>query len=301
MQPYKKKPKLFSEQVEKLKEHGLNVPDSIHAEFYLSQINYYRFSAYCLPFEKDHASHQFKENTYFDDILNLYVFDREFRLLLLDAIERIEVSLRTQMAYHLSHIHGTAHPHLKPELFLDNSKYNTSIAKLSYEVKSSREKFIEHLNDKYEETLPPIWAVVEVMTMGQLSNWYSNIKTRSDRNKIASIYNVDEVILSSFGKHLSKVRNYCAHHARLWNRDFTFTIKIPKKGEEILVDSFYSADRNSRKIYNSLVLIGYLMDIISPGNHWKKRLIELIDSHDVDVSQMGFPPNWKGQKIWVNQ
>ena len=95
---YQKPPTSFSTQVELLKQRGLIIPDKAKAEFYLAQINYYRLAAYCLPFEQDHSSHRFQSGTQFDDILNLYIFDRELRLLVLDAIERFEVSLRTQLA-----------------------------------------------------------------------------------------------------------------------------------------------------------------------------------------------------------
>ncbi|HCE9105929.1 TPA: Abi family protein, partial [Citrobacter freundii] len=154
--PYNKPPTTFSEQVNKLISRGLVIPDQSNAEFYLSQLNYYRFAAYCLPFEQDHANHRFRDNTAFDDVLNLYIFDRELRLLVLDAIERIEVSLRTQLAYHLSHNHNTAHPQLNPELFYNPIIYGASINKLEGDIPRSREDFIKHLKNKYEELQPPI-------------------------------------------------------------------------------------------------------------------------------------------------
>lgn len=94
-----------------MQQRGLTVSDVPKAEHYLAQLNYYRFAAYCLPFEQDHATHQYLPGTTFEDILNLYSFDRKLRLLVLDGIERIEVSLRTQLAYHLSHNYNTANPH----------------------------------------------------------------------------------------------------------------------------------------------------------------------------------------------
>ena len=95
---YSKPPTTFSQQVDLLEQRGLVIADKAKAEFYLSQLNYYRFAAYCLPFEQDHDSHQFRAGTCFEDVFNLYIFDRELRLLVLDAIERFEVSLRTQLA-----------------------------------------------------------------------------------------------------------------------------------------------------------------------------------------------------------
>lgn len=88
----------IQQQVEILSNRGLITDDG--AEHYLKHLNYYRLSGYWLPFQIDTKEHLFKPNTNFSDVLNLYIFDREFRLLLLDAIERIEVSVRTHWAYY---------------------------------------------------------------------------------------------------------------------------------------------------------------------------------------------------------
>uniref|UniRef100_UPI00137ADFCF Abi family protein n=2 Tax=Enterobacterales TaxID=91347 RepID=UPI00137ADFCF len=140
---FTKPPTSFSDQIRLLQQRGLVISDGPKAEFYLAQLNYYRFAAYCLPYEQDHASHAFIAGTQFEQILNLYVFDRELRLLVLDAIERFEVSLHTQIAYQLSQKYQTAHPHLKPELFGDLLEYASSLGKLTGEVKRSREEFIK--------------------------------------------------------------------------------------------------------------------------------------------------------------
>ena len=254
-----------------------------------------------MPFEKDHATHQFQENICFEDIKNLYVFDRELRLLVLDAIERIEVSLRTQLAYHLSHNHHTAHPHLKPEVFFNPITYGSSLSKMDNDVKRSKEDFIKHLTRKYEELLPPIWAVVELMTMGQLSRWLSNIKTRTDRQDISRIYGLDEKIMTSFCAHLSLVRNHSAHHARVWNRDFTKTPMLPLNGDTDLINSLYRLpdnDRRLRKLYNTFVMLAYFMNKICGENHWKERLILLINTHNIKTEKMGFPTDWEQLPIW---
>lgn len=298
---YGKQPTTFADQVGLLKRRGMVIPDEQKAEFYLSQLNYYRFAAYCLPFEQDHAGHQFKAGTRFDDVFDLYVFDRELRLLVLDAIERFEVSLRTQLAYHLSHNHGTAHPHLNPQIFHNPVIYGACLNKLDNDIKRSREEFIKHLTQKYEELQPPIWAVVELMTMGQLSKWFSNIKARADRQAISRIYGLDEKVMTSFCEHLSLVRNHSAHHARLWNRDFTKTPMLPRHGDEKLINSLFrlpDTDRRLRKLYNTFVLLAYLMNIICGENHWAKRLKALINSHHVDPAKMGFPTDWQQKDIW---
>lgn len=298
--PFTKPPKTFAEQVQILQSHGLNIPDPVKAEFYLSQLNYYRLAAYCLPFEQDHITHQVLPGTSFDDVLNLYVFDRGLRLLLLDAIERIEVSLRTQMAYHLCHRHNSAHPHLRSDLF---NGLHVLIPRLTSDVARSREDFIAHLTAKYEESLPPFWAVVELMTMGQLSKWFSSIKARQDRQVISQSWGLTERVMTSYCEHLSLVRNIAAHHARLWNREITKTMTLPTNGPAALTSSLLNdvsmGDRRLRKIYNTLTVTAYLVDVISPGHLWKVRLKELISTHSIDTTKMGFPVDWEARPLWV--
>lgn len=108
---FDKPPISFEEQLELLISRGLVVNDTDKVLHYISQINYYRLAAYSLPFEETRNPHKFIEGTTFNKILDHYLFDRELRLHLLDAIERIEISFRTQWAYHISHQYG-AHGYL---------------------------------------------------------------------------------------------------------------------------------------------------------------------------------------------
>lgn len=175
------------------------IADDASAKFYLQHLNYYRLGAYWLPFEADHSTHQFKSGTNFGDILNLYIFDRELRLLVMDAIERIEVSVRGQWAYQLAHKHG-AHAHLDTNLF-DHKHYQSNLSKLSEEVRRSDEIFIKHYLSTYKEPLPPVWVVCEVMSLGQLSRWYNSLKPKATRRAIADVYGVDEYgVVSENGK-----------------------------------------------------------------------------------------------------
>lgn len=296
--PYNKPPLVLADQLQQLKDRGMQVANDELALHYLGHLNYYRLGAYWLPFEKNHGSHQFQPGTQFNDVLNLYIFDRELRLWLMDAIERIEVSLRTQFAYHLSLQYG-AHPHLNEALFYNQNRYINALTRLGSDINQSGEEFIKHLTQKYSETLPPIWAVVELMSLGQLSQWYDNLQNRHDRKIIADTYDVDEKNLRTFLHHLTTIRNHCAHHARVWNRDYTVTLKIPNKRPASLVSSFNHQSSSERKLYNTLVLLAYLMNLISPGSHWKSRLIELFNKHPVNPHAMGFPNDWQQKPIWI--
>lgn len=193
--PFAKPPLTYSDQVQLLVRRGMIIPDPARTEFYLQHLNYYRLGAYWLPFEEDHGSHQFRAGTTFDDVLNLYIFDREMRLLVLDAIERFEVSVRSQWAYCLAHLHGS-HAHLDSSLALPKWK-ERNLRQLTEEVERSDEQFIKHLKNNYSDPLPPVWAVCEVMSLGLLSRWYSNLGPKATRRAIADVYRIDEVVLGS--------------------------------------------------------------------------------------------------------
>lgn len=296
---FTKLPLTYQEQIELLVSRGLRIDNYGRARRFLTHLNYYRLVAYWLPFEQDHATHTFKPGTTFDQVVEHYIFDRELRLLVMDAVERLEVSLRSQWAYHLAHRYGS-HAHLDASIFKSaNPKWNhgNNVLSLQDMVRKSSETFIKHYRSTYDEALPPVWVVCEIMTFGQLSRWYDNLKHGYDRNAIAAIYDMDETNLVSFIHNLSVVRNYCAHHSSLWNREFSIAWKLPNRRPFSLV---VNLNRNEgKRLYNTLATLAYLMDILNPGHHWKKRLGDLFRHHPgVKERHMGFPDNWRELPLW---
>lgn len=292
--PFTKPATTYRQQVELLQARGMVVGDPAAAAFYLQHLNYYRLGAYWLPFEADHATHAFRPGTRFEQVLDLYVFDRELRLLVLDAIERIEVSVRAQWAYQLAHLHG-AHCYLDQRLAHKLDQWHNDHRDLTREVKRSDETFIRHLRATYSESLPPVWAVCEVISLGLLSRWYGNLKPMPTRREIADVYDLDEHVLQSWLHHLSHVRNVCAHHSRLWNREFTITPAVPKRKPVSVAGSFQVG---SRKVYNALVILLHFMDIIAPEHHWRNRCSDLLAKHSIPTGDMDFPAGWRARPIW---
>mgnify|MGYP000005842302 FL=1 len=301
---FSKPAKNIEEQIELLSSRGMSFTNKDSAAHYLSHINYYRLEAYWLPFEISRDPHQFVDNTQFDTVLNHYLFDREFRLLLLDAIERIEVSFRTQWAYHMSHSFG-------PHGYFENSKglrknerrLLNDISDLKEHVKRSDEVFIQHYNENYDEQLPPAWVSCEVMSLGLLSRFYANLRAYKVRQQISATYKFDEGFLEGFLEHLTYVRNVCAHHSRLWNRHLTKKMPLPKGKPAGLKDNIYVDEHNKteHKIYNTLVVIQHLMDVICPDSMWVNNIAELIKKYDIDYKRMGFPENWQNLPIWKDR
>ena len=95
-----------------IKERGL-IADRNELIERLSDIGHYRLSGYWYIFKRKPIAvdegpkdERFVEGTTLEAIWSLYVFDRRFRLVVLDAIERVGVYFRTRLAYELL---GDAH------------------------------------------------------------------------------------------------------------------------------------------------------------------------------------------------
>ncbi len=294
---FSKPPLKFGHQLEQLISRGMQVGDKAKVISHLSHISYYRLGTYWWSFIDDHKLHTFKKDTNFEQVVDLYVFDRELRLLMMDAIERIEISLRTQWAFHLSHKHGT-HAHLDSDVFSPKAfNHSVFLSKLKEELRRTNDKNIKRQCHKYDEFTPAIWICCEVMSFGWLSKAYDGIKRRSVKMDIAKAYQLNESVLSSFLHHLTTIRNICAHHSRLWNRESTFKTKLPRQGSKNLIDSINIDSPN--QLYNTLVMTAHLLEIISPDSHWKQKLYELIQNHQsIDLTIMGFPQQWWQLPVW---
>lgn len=295
---YDKPALTVDKQITQLALRGMGFADPQRAAHYLAELNYYRLSGYWLRREADHGAHRFRPGTTFENVLADYVFDRELKLLVLDAVERLEVSVRTRWAHQLGLRHG-AHAHLDSTLFKPRSQnwsHPVAVANLITGVEHSREGFICHLRTKYDELLPPIWASVEVMSLGQISRWFAHLRHAADRNAIATDYGMDEALLTSFLHHISVVRNICAHHARLWDRELTFKTQLPRKHPEALVASLDHGEVG--RPYNTLTLLAWLLGRISPGQTWVRRVCGHVLQHPPAAEVMGFPADFRSRPIW---
>lgn len=294
---YQKNPITVIEQIEKLQSRGLRIDNLGKAAHFLSNISYYRLRAYTYPFQDNKKENKpFKTALSLDDIIALYVFDRQLRLLIFDAIEKIEVSFRTQIIYHYALAHGS-HWHLKPELYNNPLYFAEHIASLESEIIRSNETFIKHYKQKYSKpTTPPCWMSLEVSSMGLLSKLFKNLKKDNLKNFVVHYYGLKDVdLFCNWMFCLSILRNTCAHHGRVWNRRLP-EIAIPKKTLHPYVHNkqFYT-----NKTYAVLCNIVYLLNRISPDHLFKVKLIELMKKCPLaQEREMGFPNDWKEEAFW---
>lgn len=299
-------------QAAKLKERGMEFDDAKRVEHYLTHIGYYRLSAYWLPFEPKaddgkSRDHRFLPDTTFDQVLDLYIFDRQLRLLVMEAIERIETSVRAHWANALALSRDDPHAHLNPDLFCNPWKHAGEIARIARDLEKSTETFVAHYRDCYKAPfLPPIWAVVETFTFGQLSHWIQATKDNGVKQQVAHSLGLPNAeLLESVLGALSLVRNICAHHGRLWNRLFTKKLKIIKRLDSPMIPAQDDQSSRGRKgeasnhIYNYLLVMAHMMRKISPGTEWPIKLKQHIQTRSPEQQRaMGFPLDWEQQTLW---
>jgi len=278
------------------------IPDVARADHWLHNVSYYRLSAYWLPFErpKGDLGPRFLPGTSFDTVTALYDFDRRLRLLVLDAIERIEVAVRGSWAYELAQRFGP-HGYLNAELYYHSGKYHENLTRLTNDVAKSPETYIDHYRQTYDDpAMPPIWMVAEMMSFGQLSRWYGLLGDRALRNAIAKPLGLPEAVLVPLLKHLSTIRNSCAHHARLWNRGFLLRMRVPAKPAGLVHTLEPPAAHAPAQLYNALVLIIYLLRQVAPASAWRDELTALLAQHPTgDLTAMGFPRDWDTRPLWL--
>ncbi len=290
-----------ADQIKLLARRGMEIKDHAEAAHYLTHINYYRLRAYWLPYEITDAAgeHQFRKGTRFAEVIAIYQFDRALRLLLLDAIERIEISLRSRWANYLSLNHGVF-AHHDGSIFLNQDTWQRCCSELDKEFQRSHETFAKHYQERYNHlATPPIWVSCELMSIGHLSRWIQNLRKPHDRQAIADAYGLDEKVLVSFLHHLTIVRNHCAHHGRIWNRRLTVKMRLPSKKPAELASVFNRDEDAHGRLYNTLAMLAYLLRGISPESHWRNKLIVLLaSSPQASLAVMGFPDDWKTLPLW---
>lgn len=295
---YIKPPLTVEQQIKLLSEQGLIIDDNAVAEHVLATVGYYRLSGYLLPFKEDHNSHgrrSFKPEITFSKVWSHYQFDRELRLLIMDAIEKIEVAFRAAITNVTSlkfdpfwYADKTYHRDVKP--------YNLLMRNIDKIIKDKHTIFIRHYLEKYDHPpYPPLWMIIETLSFGVCSKLFKNIKKVSIRKEIAAIFGQSTTILESWIQTLTFVRNICAHHARLWNQWLVSAPLIPKKSP--LHNEMQSKNRH---VIVVVYILTNLLKTIYPENLWLQKIYSLLEQYDeiINYQGMGFDSDWLNETIW---
>lgn len=287
----------YAAQVQLLQQRGLTVADPQSAELFLTHLNYYRFSGYCLAFEQHR--HKFNAGTTFENIVAAYQFDLALRDLLTEALEVVEVDLRAAIAHDFGEKHG-AFGHTSPSNFFQNFNHSDWLEGLRREADRSNDLFVNHFRQTYSEFPDlPVWIVTEVMSFGTLSHMYKGM-VRFDQSSIAKRYGIQPIFLQSWMHHCVYVRNLCAHHSRLWDRVWSIKPAFPP-----ISDWQPPLLPSNRHLFCTLLLLRRFMSripVIQPfAGQWKQRVEQHLSQPPATpnpLGSMGLTNKWREHPIW---
>ena len=295
---YDKQPIELSLQLDLLKQRGLLVTNEEEALKQLHSISYFRLASYWRIMEEpDSINHQFLPGSNLDKVIRLYLFDKKLRTLIFTSIQDIEIALRTRVIQHFSLKYG-AFWFMDELLFKDKRIFQNCLESIQKEVNRSNEDFLKEHFAKYNAPpLPPVWKTMEVVSFGTLSKLYCNFGDTEVKKAVARSFGLPQYLyLESWMKCAAVLRNYCAHHARLWNRRFPIMPHLPKK---LPLKWIGTSALRPMKLYAQLCYLAYLEQNICPNSDFNKEVFVLLhDKPQTLTKAMGFPKDRQKEPLW---
>ena len=283
----------INDQIQLLKSEGLIINDEGKAFHLLQHISMFRMKSYLKPL-RQLGSRQFKASATFDDAYNIYKFDSELRKMVCSELEKIEISIRTQLSLIMS---DTAGLYWFENLsnFRDTNKHSSLLRSLSEELRRSDDDAIISFQQNYLNPFPPSWMTFEISSFGTLSMMYRWLNAGQARRQVARFYGLSDTVMESWLHSIVYVRNICAHHSRLWNRQLSINAMIPRRTNL----PFIKIPTATKKVYYILSIVLYFMQTVNPNTTFVSRFKALLDKYpNVDVSAMGFPLDWQSNQLW---
>ncbi|MBO5173884.1 MAG: Abi family protein [Eubacterium sp.] len=277
-------PMTIEEQIDNLKNIGLIIEDDEYARKILNDISYFRLiKAYSLNLKKKNG--RYIEGTKFSEIVDLYLFNANFRQLIFPEIEKIEINIRCRVANYFSEHYGNF-GYLESKNFSVEEYHVQFLKDIKEEVRrNSKAPFVRNFRENYEGGYLPIYALMEVFSFGTLSKFFKNMHN-ADKKEIAKTFKVGYTYIESWLECISYVRNICAHYGRLYNAKLS---KIPMMYKEYL-----RAGIENNRIYAVLLCMKYMLSNDDRWNQFVDNMELLFEKYEnVKISTMGFPENWK--------
>ncbi|WPQ62593.1 Abi family protein [Chitinophaga sancti] len=289
-------PLSIEEQIELLQQKGLNILPEDDLTHWLSHVSYFRLKHYTNKF-KDSTKRNFEPNTTFNKVIKLYLFDRDLKFILFDAIETIEVSFKTLISNSMAQKFG-AHWYMTRSNFLPTFDFDDFSSAIESDVKDADEMPIKLYRRTYDTpSLPPCWMIMEIISFGKMSKMFEHLGARDVKLSICSRFNLPDTILNNWLHCINQLRNRCAHHGRIVFRSMAKTIIFPSRKKHQFINDIDNIDVNS--LYATICCILHLINKIQPTSKFKSNLLQLINSNpDIDYVHMGFTENWKEEAIW---
>lgn len=234
----------IDEQIDLLEKRRMTTNDAtpgiLKREGYYSIVNGYKGPFIDVDATKAADDDRYIVGTTFNDLYQLFSFDRSLRIMTFSRLIKAEATAKTAIAYCFADAHRGHDDYLlqsnycTQQEFVDYGKkaedYADEISGLTLVLRKRKEKssaeFIEHYRNEYG--VVPIWVLCNDLTFGNIEHFFNLMKpvekeavcrmiaesTGKLGSKILGYFDVDTARVSL--EALVKFRNICAHDERLY-------------------------------------------------------------------------------------
>lgn len=298
--------KNLDEQIDILKHRGMIIRDEKYAKNVLLRENYFFLNGYRHLFMKNRDSNDYLENTTFEELYSLFLFDRSIRNVFFKYLLVIENNLKSITSYQLSKKYGyRERDYLKPKNFTQNPdkqrQLNDLLKKMKRQIRVNGSQHTATLHYVSNYGYIPLWILVKVLSFGIVSEMYSVLKAEDQRD-IAAVYGVEVEDFMTYLPILANYRNLCAHE------DILFENKTQKEIDDTIYHNLLKIPKNDGEyIYGKrdLFALVIIMKQLLQTEDFKNMTIELeniIQTLNYNLNtisiqkvfrRMGFPENWQ--------
>lgn len=298
---YNKTHKTVEELIQIFLDRGMKFHDIEKAKNRLSHINYYKIKEFASLFYKEFDINGKKEykydNVFFEYIITRFYQDKNMRVYLLHAIEKVELSFKTKLAYVLGERYE-AFGYLQFKNWCNKNKYcRYYIEDKEKEIK----KYLKILMNREDNQMikeffkqnpdcdyPPIWMLIEILTFGEALKFY-NLMSEKNRKAISNFYDCTPSELEGWLKALKFIRNLSAHNINVIDSKLITNPPIRNEWKKYLYTD--SQNRVSNKIALIIFILFYMIKKINPDygfGNFRNIFVNLFSNKDINANRYGF-------------
>ena len=276
--------------INNIKSKNINIKNENNVRNILETNNYYFIMGYKFAFKNNDGT--YKDNTSFEDIYSLYIFDKMLKLIVLDPILEIEQKLKTIYTNNYSYRYG-----FKVNDILDSNNYDLSNNYLN-DTLSNLDKQLNDFGNKNKAVMfyrnnhsfIPLWVYMKILSFGMIRDMFYVSKNNDKdymKNKLTN-ERINSSEVANMLRLLVRVRNICCHDDILLSFiDDKLGIKTTKYHQEFNLKT----DKNNNIIQGKKDLFAILISIKlfsskDKFNSLIDNLSSLITKYDEEIGSL---------------
>ncbi len=266
----------INNQIKYLKEKGFVISDEEKVKWYLIKVWLHRLRRYFNTVEK-------YEWTDFQEIINAYIFDKEFRNINLWLLEIIENSFKNQFILNFEN-------YLEPELY-DIKFRDWRLAFLYNKVALLKKQDIEIKNNLNNQWFIPVNLFIDKLQFWEIFKIFQDLKIKN-QIKISNYFGIDYKLFRNWLQCINYLRNLCSHWKNIYNRKFTFSIMAKE-----LYKEFWINDNNTYISY--FYILSYFKNILNKNFKWEDQIFKSMNKYKILLKDFWAKKRNLPQSAWV--